>query len=261
MTIADDDVIYHHGFIHPKTMLRNVRLQVFARVVRKHPPHILGLIGHSTHLQRGWTFSLLEDLKWLSLAPCFADCYGLSLSDWVERVRADGGAFQSKVHRFCKSPFANISTSVTQSATLRAFTLSMPCSECHKVFSSFQALSLHRFKSHGIKNMMRLFVDSTHCSVCLREFWTRERALNHVRYRSPICRDNLIMRGPVLTESQADELDSFEGPFNIDLYRRGRRRHSVLRPSIRCEGPLWPIILPEGCESAHHPLGKGHNVA
>ena len=220
----------------------------------------MGLIGQGTHLHRGWTCSLLEDLRWLSLAPCFADCYGFSLSDWVDRIRVDGGAFHSQVHRFCKSPFATISTAVHKSVTLKDFTHSVSCQECHKVFYSFQALSLHRFKSHGLKNMMHKFIDVTHCIVCLREFWTRERVLNHVRYRSPLCRDNLIMRGPVLTESQADELDRLERPMHTDLYRRGHRRHNADRPSMRCAGPLWPIILLEGRESAHHPLGKGHNV-
>ena len=61
---------------------------------------------------------------------------------------------------------------------------------------SYQAHCLHSFSKHGFKSLLRKYVLLTHCLVCLREFHTRENCLNHIRYRSKICRSNLLMRGP-----------------------------------------------------------------
>ena len=53
----------------------------------------------------------------------------------------------------------------------------------------------------------RRYISGTYCTVCLLEFHERERRLNHVRYRSKTCRDNLLMRGPGLTGDEAEALD------------------------------------------------------
>ena len=35
----------------------------------------------------------------------------------------------------------------------------------------------------------------TYGSVCMKQFWSRERLLNHIRYKSKRCRHNLSLRG------------------------------------------------------------------
>ena len=69
-------------------------------------------------------------------------------------------------------------------------------------------LSLHEFRVHGIKDSVRLRVPFTYCLVCLVEFHTRERILNHIRYRSQSCRYNLMLRNPVLSDHEADKIES-----------------------------------------------------
>ena len=97
--------------------------------------------------------------------------------------------------------------------------------------------------------------------MCLKEFWTRERVLNHIKYRSKVCRLNLHLRGPCLSEQEADALDFACASSNVDLYRQGRRRHHVSKPSIRLPGPLLAVVLPEDLLSEHHPLGVGRNYS
>mgnify|MGYP006893448882 CR=1 FL=1 len=87
----------------------------------------------------------------------------------------------------------------------------------------------------------------------------RERCLNHVRYRSNICLSNVKLRGPLLSDAEANALDDDCRDENVILHRAGKRRHHVVSPSIRLQGPLLPIFLLEGHESNHHPLGRGHN--
>ena len=114
------------------------------------------------------------------------------------------------------------------------------------------------FSKHGIKSDMRRYVPFTYCLVCLREFEQRELCLNHVRYRSKVCRNNLLIRGPVLSREEAQALDDECKPRNRKLHAAGRRRHHVEMPSFYRSGPLLPILLAPGQFSAHHPLGKGH---
>ena len=120
-------------------------------------------------------------------------------------------------------------------------------------------MALHRFRKHGIKNVWRSYVNITHCLVCLKEFGSRERVINHVRFKSKVCQNQLYLRGPLLSEDEASNLDQADATLNVKLYSKGQRRHHVSSPVVRLPGPLLPILLEDGSESPHHPLGKGHN--
>ena len=106
---------------------------------------------------------------------------------------------------------------------------------------------------------MRQFVAGTFCPVCLRQFWTRERVVNHVRYRSRVCKANLLLLGPCLSVEEADALDVSENGANLVLQRKGRRRHHAEQPVSRLQGPLRTVFSLPGCHSEYHALGKGHN--
>ena len=132
------------------------------------------------------------------------------------------------------------------------------CPECGKQYKSFQGLQLHRFKTHGVKNIYRRYVvESPHCTVCMKYFWTRERAVNHIRYRSKVCRNMLMLQQPFLSEEAANELDDAAKLKCNDLGKKGLRRHHAVEPCFRLSGPLIPIIQLN--PSGHHPLGRGHN--
>ena len=66
------------------------------------------------------------------------------------------------------------------------------------------------------------------------------------------------MRGPCLSEAQADSLDTLCKPVNVQLHAQGKRRHNVAEPSVVLSGPWLPVLLAEEQFSAHHPLGIGH---
>ena len=91
----------------------------------------------------------------------------------------------------------------------------------------------------------------------LREFGSRESCINHAK-KSKVCRYNLILRGPFLSQDEADSLDQACRPRNRELHASGRRRHFTDKSSVRLEGPLQPILLMETQVSCHHPLGIGH---
>ena len=89
-------------------------------------------------------------------------------------------------------------------------------------------------------------------------FWSRERVVNHVRYRSKICRDQLGLSLPPYTQEQADEFDHSVAQGNRELHHKGGRRHKAGLPCVQLHGPLLPITtLGPGTSSSHHPLGRG----
>jgi hypothetical protein len=59
---SDDDIIYKHGFINPKTMLRLAKLSLFSRIIAKSPPVLLDMIMAQSSFSKGWCHSLLQDL-------------------------------------------------------------------------------------------------------------------------------------------------------------------------------------------------------
>ena len=135
------------------------------------------------------------------------------------------------------------------------------CVACSESFDSFQKMSLHAFKAHAIKSVWRLYVgESSVCEVCMHQFHTRDRLLNHIRYRSKVCKHNMHIRGPICNEEQSKALDSAAAAANAALYSQGLRSHSAREPAYRIAGPLLPVLLPPGVtESSHSPLGKGRN--
>ena len=91
------------------------------------------------------------------------------------------------------------------------------------------------------------------------EFHTRERVMNHIKFRSHVCRENLLMRPPILTHEQADELDAAQYSEIRKLAARGQRRSHASVPCVRLQGPLISVVIDPKYESAHHALGRGRN--
>ena len=133
------------------------------------------------------------------------------------------------------------------------------CNLCDKSFASKQKIALHQFKKHGIKAIERKHIVGSRCPICLVEFWSRERAINHVRYRSMVCRENILMYPPALSMEEADALDELDKASHRAHKAQGRRRHFADKPCIQAHGPFRELILDPSRVSLHHPLGVGRN--
>ena len=246
----------------PQTMLRVARLSLLNRLVSKAPVDLLSLITDLIVVPNGWTQSVADDLKWLCLSEDFTKRIGQSLPEWIGFMRESPKLFRTRVHKFARCGFANIClTSERKSACDEVTDPTFCCNTCDAKFGTCQQLSLHMFKKHGITNMWRLYVgDFVHCPICLKHFWSRERLLNHIRYRSKICKRNLLIRGPIINEVQAIAIDEAEAAGHVKLMHSGRKRCAAIESVVRLHGPLMPTIL--DCDivvSKHHHLGVGHD--
>ena len=100
-------------------------------------------------------------------------------------------------------------------------------------------------------------VNTTHCTVCMLEFHTRDRVLAHIMDKSPICLQNLVYRGRVITDDEAIPLDVLAA-----ATAKQRKKCAVgCLPSIRLYGPVLPVVQ-DGADGLvcrmppiRHPLG------
>ncbi len=92
-------------------------------------------------------------------------------------------------------------------------------------------------------------------------FHNRVRVLNHLKYRSSVCRLNLIVAGPIINAQQADILDEECRALRRELYAAGLRAHTATAPCFRLSGPLPLPLVVDGnrMSSKCHILGFGRN--
>ena len=202
----------------PMTMLRFFRLSLFAQIVSKLPPHLVGLIDELADSPKTWACGLMADLRWLSHGSFWGELVNTSFDGFYTAVASDPSAFARRVKVYCRSLFANLASEVPTKASLKHLGCNVDCHICNRPFASMQQLNLHMFKAHQVRNPMRIYVATTYCIVCLKEFHTRERALNHVKQiscsedrsflklSSPFSRRRRKLRTPPLLELARDAI-------------------------------------------------------
>jgi len=260
--LNDSDMLFQYDVSHPMCILRVARLSLFARVLVKAPEQFKELVLDMGELPQGWTRCVIGDLQWLALAPDFSACDGFTLAQWADCIYDKPKRFKKLVLKFSKMRVANIPAHSDKTNCIPVQpSVSFDCNVCSASFSTFQKLSLHSFKAHGTKSIWRHFVSESHtCEVCLVHFHSRERLLNHIRYRSRICKFNMQIRGPLYGEERAAQLDAEAAKTHVSLYSQGSRSHAAPIAAFRIEGPLMPILLPpEVKQSSHSLLGFGRN--
>jgi hypothetical protein len=211
-----------------------------------------------SNYKKGWASALCSDLSWLCQSEDFLSCKSFDVGQWLGYLNEnDHHKCFSKMRKFCKSPWANIVSQWANTPTLSTFAMPTVCPICRVSSKSLQAHSVHLARKHGIKSSLRRYVDSPVCRICMVNFTSRERCLNHVRYRSKVCKINVLLRGPCISQEEATNLDEQELEDNRKLYAGGKRRHFVRTPCFRVEGPLLPVL--NSHHSEHSALGYGYN--
>ena len=255
---SDSDLIYEYGFMCPMTMLRFSRMSLYSRLVAKQPPVLLELVRALASSPKTWAASVVDDLKWLNLGSFWGSGPVGDYDVLHSHVAANPIGFTRRMKEYCQKPFANLAGEVPDRKCVVNINSSLSCHICNRLFPTRQQLNLHLFKTHSVKNPLHVYVSGTHCTVCLKEFHSRERVLNHIRYRSAVCRANLLLRGPVISQAEVDVIEQLERDRCRTLSCAGRRRHHVSRPALQLQGPLLPIVPLNVAQGSHHPLGIGH---
>ena len=179
-----------------------------------------------------------------------------------DSIAIDYRLFVRSVRKYSQSKFANFDIPSTFPSLAPPIFYNSYCLDCGKTFSSYQRLAVHRKVSHGIRDPVDLLVDTVHCPVCLVYFHNRVRVLNHIKYRSSVCRLNLKVAGPIITAEQADVFDVECRELRRKRYAEGQRAHAAgAEPCFRLCGPIPLPLMINGNRftSKCHTLGFGRN--
>jgi len=251
------DVLKALALPAPINLLRIARLDLFIRLLVKPSPILLALLFTARNAKRSWVKALQDDLSFV--VRCSEKLGRLTLitiAEWAQWILTNPMRAKKMFHAALHTDEANRPEVWGVSKKLREIDIASPCDLCSCVFSSRQALAVHKYRKHGWRHPARLFARGTHCSVCLLEFWHRHRLLAHLMDKAPTCLANLQIRGSPLPVPQADALDMEARVQNRELKRSGRRRGWAGKPCVRLQGPLFPILGAD--TSCCHPLGVGN---
>ena len=115
-----------------------------------------------------------------------------------------------------------------------------PCSLCTSVFETAQAMTAHAFQVHGVRTAARYHVETTFCTRCLLQLWTRQRLLDHLRRSAPCAAHALQL--PRLEDAVVRCLDDEARELTRANVRAGRHRNWADMPSTVLSGPR-PFIM------------------
>ena len=101
------------------------------------------------------------------------------------------------------------------------------CAPCQRTFASYQAWSVHAFKSHGLVGEYRRVLTGLQCQACLRHFTTHVKLCRHLQH-FPSCRHFLQARGY--------QCHPEPGIGNRKVVDEG----NFQAPSLQAEGPALP---------------------
>ena len=238
VVLSDDAILDEFSLLSPTALIRLSRMSLLLRIVKKSSSYLLYLLRTLPSFKGGWMSLVQKDIDLMSQHEHLAPLAGKDVSQAIDIFATHPKEWFNKVRRILRSPFFSLDLAGVKVPKNRSSTHEHICYRCSKPFATYQQLALHMFKSHGIKNPIGRFIDDTVCPLCLKQFHNRERALNHVRYRSLRCRLILFQRGPIMSQAECDRLDEACCEQNKKLYASGRRRHHASVTCLRVEGPL-----------------------
>ena len=106
------------------------------------------------------------------------------------------------------------------------------CAPCQLVFNTYQAWSVHAFKTHGHTAEYRQVQHGLQCQACLRHFTTHVKLCRHLQYQ-PRCRQTLLSQGHhcKVEPGKGNKRAADEGKYQT--------------PSLQAQGPTLPEPLPQ----------------
>ena len=240
--LHDVDFLIDNALMAPASILRLLRLSLFSKIIAQEHINVLAALFLGKGRARSFMHAVTQDLRVVAtLGEEYHQYQGYHIAQWIEYIRHDSRRFLRDVHRIFSSngsTLAHIPISV--SSPKAAVGEPCICQDCGKIESTYQQLQLHRFRKHGWLHPAHMLINNTYCRICLTEFHTRTRLLEHIMYKGKrhrcLCR--LQKCGEVITHGEALELNSIEAKNNLALYHSGHKRSYAAKPAHRVCGPL-----------------------
>ena len=220
-------------------------MSLYVRILSKGHYNIMSALFLARKRERSFISALQADLKFpVDLGGVFEAFRGKSIAEWTSYLCNHSRHFLNHASEALGSEGAIFrDTPPSKNTTPTQENTPFSCQDCPKCFNSFQQLQLHRFSKHGCVHPLHMAAKDTHCPICLLQFHTRHRLLEHIKYKGKKrhCTALLSSRPPIFSEAEARELDADAAKSARQLAHRGLRRTHAAKPSHREPGPMWPL--------------------
>ena len=218
--------------------LRHLRLAYIARVARSGPAPLLFLLDQPE--AKIWRDLCFDDMRAMRnrLAPKLQDLPdpAADLNPWVEIWRLFPSAWKTLcrafIERVCTSEQPPLRQPVEFGPSLACDDEQshvFACDACGKAFVTRASLRQHMAAKHGYRTEARNYVADGSCPACHAWFWTRLRALQHVR-QSPRCKRFLLDHGTPIGLEFVRQLDEADRQARRDARRDGLDPCEASRP-------------------------------
>ena len=246
--IPDSEVISRLCVLHPARLLTLMRVHTAIRVAARAPIQVVALLFEARDARKSWLSVLDADLQHLSQANCLEELRGSSLAGWFRFFRSNPSAARRIVMKACWE-----TNWVTAEERDNETEMSTYCLVCGEPARDKQALSVHMFRSHGVRRYIRAFVYGAEyhdCLICGLRFTSRQRLVDHLSEKSPLCAHNYILRYEPLSSEETHAIDVAA---RSDPPRRQRQEGAH---GVRTHGPFLLVFdLTSTPIRSRHPLG------
>ena len=234
-------LVRKYGAMPLAASLRRLRVALYVRLRLKASNYLKAIVSAASALRTSWMAEVVDDFRAMSAWRVSRGLSPMSLDMYNEYIASDAKSCYKELHGYINNYKYTIHTrdvSVASATAADAAPFGHVCPECQRSCPNEHILKVHMFAEHGIKHPLRLYFDNTSCFVCMQQFWSRERLLNHLRYKSSRCRNAYLARGPCIAFEESCRSDAADLPAHRMSRQRGGRRHTVEVPAIRLSGPL-----------------------
>ena len=243
--LSDDCILSRLGVLHPQRLLSLLRVQLAIRVAQRAPMQVLALIVASRSAKRSWLNALEADLAHIGHASTLSEMRRTPLANWFGFFRSFPWQAKKIVLR------AVVATNwISASERDAEVVFTTYCTVCGAACRDMQALSVHTFRSHGVRRAIRALVEGHDCLVCGLRFASRQRIIDHLAEQGRVCAHNYVLRYRPLSP---DSLAVLEREGRAEFSRRARLDGAH---GVRAHGPFLPVRALGGTIiCSRHPLG------
>ena len=271
---SDEAVCIAVDLPHPAVLVRYFRLCTGIRLAAKAPKEFWVVLYAARAAKRSWLEALMSDLKWLQQhASTFSLVNVSDLQEFMVLAASPVVALRA-IRKACFAPEAVTAALADMPMVVKMEivqvedeVIAVPvgdeqtvhqCTDCDYSCDSKKQLLCHSRVTHGHRHPVNRCVDTTYCLVCGLDRHTRAGILAHLQDRTPICRLNLLKRGPHVSEEAAEALALEAAAQRTGNSHGGRDKHFAERKCVRIYGPFLPVLDLNGdvIQARNgHPLG------
>ena len=250
--LTDDELRVQFRLPTFRALLAIARLRFLAHIaVHDHDYH-RAILYEERKYNKGWLYEIEDDLAWMLTCASCPDMPQIphSHDTWppfLQWLKTASTCWKSWIHRTMKNhqlretiamECIGFHQQIFDALKAGGFAVHQPdqvveaqmthsCPECLAVFTTSTGVAVHRAKKHGIHSPLRAYVQSATCPGCLRDMWTSQRVIQHLRYRPNRCLDRVI------AGREPKEHVMVHLPPHLERVKRlpaTRRRHGPLLP-------------------------------